>query len=401
MKLARAFAGALAMVALGAACTAFSGDSQESPDGTGDGGVETTMADGAVPACAALTPGEGPPPLHPEGGPPETNCGGAMVDLETSATNCGTCGQRCEGMPCVFGACASEPVYTGTASLIIRYARGARLVVATATSAIELSTDGGVLRTIGSLDSGSGEVVFDDETDWFVQHGGQAQQIGPDGTLRATVSLSGKPPISFVASREDLVYATARGGGHDTIALVGLTKDGGLVHDVAPKEPYATALVRDGDFLMWAQEPILVPDSGTAGQVVRRNLLGDDTQRSGPVGVSGALGFDGAFVYYFDGATKEIRRLPKSALAGATGETLATWRGPEKFAAAISAFGDFLYLLLTNGGRDGSVIARVHRCGGEPTVVVRDDGTSLEGAPVVADGKLFFARYKQIERTQP
>jgi hypothetical protein len=390
-----------AALALGVACTAFSGDSSDGEGGP-DGAAEAARDDGSLPACAELTPGEGPPPLHPEAGPPESDCSGARVDLETSAANCGTCGVRCDGIPCVYGACASEAVYTGGDGLGIRYARGDRLVISTASDALEIAPDGGVLRTIGSLDGGNGAFVTpDDEADWFGQQGSRADRVEPDGAVSASISLSGITPMTFVATPDDLAYATPVGGGHDTIQIMGLTKGTGASHPITGKEPFATALVRDGTFLMWAREPILVAGSGTAGQIVRRDLASGDTQRSAPLGVSGALGYDADFVYFFEGVTKELRRLPKRALNGSAGERLATWAGPETFAAAIGAFGDDVYALLTGGGANGGVIARVHRCGSEPIVVARHNNQNLVGAPVVADGKLLFTRYKRIERTQP
>jgi hypothetical protein len=392
------------------ACGAFgSDDAAMSEAGSGsDGAANDTAESGSGVACTKLTPGVGPPPLPPAGGPPETDCNGVKVDLATSDQHCGTCTNVCAGVPCVGGVCAKEPIYKAGFAVALAYARRSRFVLASPSAIIDMLPDGGDVRVIRDADSGTccASLALEGDSDWIIYNANamlHADRIAPNGSVSATVLLGENrtPDATFVVTADDVVFVQENGNNGASRTIQAVRKSDGTSHSLSTNEPYAYGLLLDENALVWAQEPFRAVD-GMGGQIVRKELGSGDTRRSAQVSVSGRLGFDQDFIYYFDGALRELRRISKRNLDNATGETLAKWTGSETEAFAIGAFGDYVYVALTTiRVPNAQKIIRVHRCGGEPIVVARDPTSTITSGPHVYEGELYFTQYATLFRTPP
>ncbi len=93
-------------------------DAQQTSDATSDAASDATSADTSALADAPHDTSDGPPDVlgaepGPEAQPPcpdqQVKCAGTCVDLQTTQTHCGLCGNDCGSLPCIGGQCVSCP----------------------------------------------------------------------------------------------------------------------------------------------------------------------------------------------------------------------------------------------------------------------------------------------------
>ncbi len=404
-----------------AACSSFSSEGQPPGDDAGDGanGGDGATDGLAAPSCTTVTPGQGPPPLHPEAGPPETNCGSASFDLETNAGNCGTCGRVCAESTCVKGACeatilAQMPIAADVAIPAALF--GDQIVFHGYYSARAVALDGGDPREIWDggdvaiATDGGAPVIYgvrsDDQAIWILSAAaGQTfvTSIGPAGPLEPLLALGATYPTTNFAVVGDKLFFVGEGpNGYVNRIVYAAPKSGGPATAIANVEPYAEGLAAEGSVLFWAQEPGEF-NAEADGQIVRYDVgAGGAVRRSVPVNPGGRLAADSGYVYYFDQAARAFRRLPQDLPSGAQPETLATWLDAEDSVYEMTVAGDYLYAQLVQGRKwQGRVIVRVPRCGGEPVIVARDESMfDLHAVPLVVDNHLFFGNSAYVKRAE-
>ncbi|MBX3190249.1 MAG: hypothetical protein KF819_24835 [Labilithrix sp.] len=387
------------------ACGAF--DAEAPPPGVDpiEGGADVvSVPDGAATEAGAcqLTPGVGPPQLRPEAGPPEVLCGSESVQLETSPKNCGACGRDCgPGVQCNVGLCVSTQIVDVGTDVFLQARAGDHVFVTNQSRAYELALTGGTVPTaLLELEAGCclGRIVTDDEAIYAMEANEHIwrRPIGPGAPALLDVRRVGAETLAL--TRNEAVFGNA---GLGLVLAVDKRPGGGSARTISTAESGVRFIVADGDVVYWMRVPSWLDAAGLPSEIVRHDTASGDTRRSVALPHAQALAVDESFVYFYQGTTGEIRRMPKN-LSG-EGEVLGTWNdAPEARTHAhhIALTADHVYVLIGTANAGARVIVRVPKCGGAPIPIFWSKFAPVSG-PIIDDENLYFSEGSTLRRVAP
>jgi hypothetical protein len=379
-RLSTRVAAALAVVA--AVMTACATSYQAAGEGSGDAGGDGDIADGPSADAGPGVDGGACDPMDPVGTGPtsvfvETSCGGALVSLARDPKHCGACFHDCVGASCVDGLCAPATIADPSASKI--------------QMTHDLAFDGEFLYWIGSdLTPGTPSATvfrtskFSGNTVPTYRHWplrGLAIDDAQGYSWEPALSLTAFAKIDGAGARELLYVGDFAGGLHagsptylyfardEQISRV--RKSGGA-EEMVVLEPAVAYLAGDAKSLFWISAPAFVKgtDAGAQGAIGSASLDDAAAVKRAPVPSPSGLAIDPAYVYYFEGSSRELRRASRDALDQHV--ALARWTESKQVAQVIATDGVNVYAALADAyeGTDVTIV-RVSKCGGTPAALAR------------------------------
>jgi hypothetical protein len=325
---------ALGVAAAQGACTSFGEAGAE----TADAGAEAAAPDGGggPGACAAPAFVDNPSAQR------DDVCGGAKVDLSASTAHCGACDHACSA--CTNGLCPLEPI-AGAPSAAVAAVFG---------DAVYYASKAGIVGRVGgatfspSLGTAEAKRIDADATSVWAA---TAEKVVRFDLASGTGEVVPGATASFVVGDSAVFYV-------DGTKVVKLPKQAGPAMSV--DAPGASAIAAAGDDAFWVATARVEKGTAVVGP------FGAPKEIATSKAIV-AVAVDPTHVYFADGETNEVRRVPRTG-----GSTQPVAKERLGSIERLHVDGDYVYWAAHRG--DHYTLVRAAKCGGLPLDLTGDIG---------------------------